>query len=348
MAFRSLARSSLTRNVTALVRPSIAPLVAGHSRALTTARLVNSENENQSNSFNMNGYYIMFGVIGGGLLMGFNERNTAQNAAKPTKVGDYDAVRKVLEAMMDDDAHDDGSRGPLLVRLAWHAAGTFDRATCTGGSNGATMRFSPESADGANAGLNIARNWLEPVKAQFPWITYADLWTLAGCVAIEAMGGPKVAWRPGRTDAPSGKHCPPVGRLPDAAQGQDHIRDVFYRMGFNDQEIVALIGAHAMGRCHTDRSGFDGPWTNAPTTFSNEFFRLLLESKWTPRKWNGPFQYEDETKQLMMLPSDLALVKDPAFKVWVQRYAKDEELFSRDFAKSFAKLMELGVPVFKN
>lgn len=42
----------------------------------------------------------------------------------------------------------------------------------------------------------------------------------------------------------------------------------------HSQEIVALIGAHSLGRCHTDRSGFDGPWTNAPTTFSNLYFQV--------------------------------------------------------------------------
>ena len=52
------------------------------------------------------------------------------------------------------------------------------------------------------------------------------------------------------------------------------IRDIFYRMGFNDQEIVALAGAHALGRCHADRSGFDGPWTRSPTTFSNDYFKV--------------------------------------------------------------------------
>jgi hypothetical protein len=46
--------------------------------------------------------------------------------------------------------------------------------------------------------------------------------------------------------------------LPDGALGADHIREVFGRMGFSDQEIVALSGAHALGRCHSDRSGFDG------------------------------------------------------------------------------------------
>jgi cytochrome c peroxidase len=47
-------------------------------------------------------------------------------------------------------------------------------------------------------------------------------------------------------------------RLPDGALGADHIREIFGRMGFSDQEIVALSGAHNMGRCHADRSGFDG------------------------------------------------------------------------------------------
>lgn len=45
-------------------------------------------------------------------------------------------------------------------------------------------------------------------------------------------------------------------------------------------EMVALIGAHALGRCHTDRSGYNGPWTNAPTTFSNLYFQELLHNKW--------------------------------------------------------------------
>jgi cytochrome c peroxidase len=68
------------------------------------------------------------------------------------------------------------------------------------------------------------------------------------------------------------------GRLPDASQGHDHLRQIFYRMGFNDQEIVALSGAHALGRCHTDRSGFDGPWTFSPTTFTNDYYNLLVRS----------------------------------------------------------------------
>ena len=50
-------------------------------------------------------------------------------------------------------------------------------------------RFNPEKQHSANAGLHVAQDFLEPVKKQFPWITYADLWTLAGAQAIEEMGG---------------------------------------------------------------------------------------------------------------------------------------------------------------
>jgi cytochrome c peroxidase len=57
----------------------------------------------------------------------------------------------------------------FLLRLAWHASGTYDKETGTGGSNGATMRFNPEGGHGANAGLQAARDFLEPVKrALFP------------------------------------------------------------------------------------------------------------------------------------------------------------------------------------
>jgi len=205
------------------------------------------------------------------------------------------------------------------------------------------MRFAPESNHGANAGLAVARARLEKIKQKHPELSYADLWTLAGVVAVEAMGGPKVSWRPGRVDKPDGKSGPPDGRLPDAAKGPSHVREVFSRMGFSDQEMVALIGAHAVGRCHTDRSGYSGPWTNSPTTFSNDFYIQLLERKWTPKKWNGPKQYEDESGALMMLPGDLALVEDPAFKKWVEVYAKDEDKWHQDFANAFSKLLELGV-----
>lgn len=170
------------------------------------------------------------------------------------------------------------------------------------------------------------------------------------------MGGPAIPWRAGRKDVADERKVIPLpdGRLPNANMGcaaatNGHVRDIFGRMGFNDQEIVALLGAHALGRCHTDASGFWGPWTNAETTFSNEYFRLLLEEKWTQKKthegkaWTGPLQYEAQQGQLMMLPSDLWMLQDAEFKKYVQLYAKDEAVFFRDFAAAFSKLLELGV-----
>lgn len=260
---------------------------------------------------------------------------------------DYNKVREEIAAILDVEDYDDGSVGPIFVRLAWHASGTYCAKDGSGGSNGATMRFSPEADHGANAGLGVARGILERIKRDNPGISYGDLWTLAGVVAIEEMGGPQCAWRPGRVDAADASACTPDGRLPDAAQGASHLRDIFYRMGMNDQEIVALTGAHALGRCHPDRSGFSGPWTRSPTTFSNSFFTELLQGKWTPKKWSGPHQYENEDGALMMLPADMSLLADPEFKKWVDIYAVDEDRFFKDFASAFTKLEESGVP-FKN
>ena len=283
---------------------------------------------------------------------------------------DWKAVREDIAELINDDkvvnpSVDEGVQGgggyvaPLLLRLAWHCSGTWCKTEKNGGSEGATMRFKPECDHGGNAGLGIARELLEPIKAKYPDVSYADLYILAGVVAVEELGGPQVGFRYGRADAkgPSDpKDDPrfsPDGRLPDGfVEGPDkdaqHVRDIFYRMGFDDRGIVALDGAHAVGRCHTDRSGFWGPWSNSESTFSNELYRLLLEEKWTPKKthngkkWNGPPQFENPEGNLMMLSTDLALVRDPKFREWVEKYAKDEELFFKDFAKYYQQLNELG------
>jgi len=162
--------------------------------------------------------------------------------------------------------------------------------------------------------------------------------------AVQEMLGPDIPYRPGRADKDLAA-CTPDGRLPDGAKGPGHVRDVFTRMGMDDRETTALIGAHAVGRCHAGRSGFEGPWTFSPTVITNDFYRLLLESKWQWKKWAGPRQYEDkETKSLMMLPADMALVDDAAFRRLVREYAADNELWFRDFSAALVKLFELGVP----
>lgn len=241
------------------------------------------------------------------------------------------------------------SPAKLLSPPFRHSAGTYDLATDTGGSNGAGMRYEAEGGDPANAGLQHARLFLEPVKQQHSWITYADLWTLAGATAIQAMGGPEIPWQGGRTDYVDDSKLPPRGRLPDAAQGSDHIRNVFYRMGFGDREIVALCGAHNLGRCHVANSGFEGKWVNNPTRFSNQYFRLLVSEEWKEKKVPGSeviqFAAVDPIteEELMMLPTDMALVRDEEFRKWVGVYAKDKETFFKDFAAVFAKLLELGI-----
>ncbi len=274
------------------------------------------------------------------------------NPAAPT-AAQLQEVETSIKSLMRRPGYDDGSAGPVLGRLAWHSAGTYDKETNTGGSNGAGMRYEKEGGDPANAGLQHARAFLEPIKRQHPWITYADLWTLAAVVAIREMGGPVIKWQGGRTDFVDDSKIPPRGRLPDAAQGADHLRAVFYRMGFNDQEIVALAGAHTLGRCHSDRSGYEGKWVNNPTRFSNTFFRLLRMHDWKRKKLaNGLEQFvyvdqedddEEEGEELMMLPTDMALLRDPSFRVWVDRYAQDKDLFFKHFAAAFAKLLELGI-----
>ncbi|KAF8243134.1 heme peroxidase [Wilcoxina mikolae CBS 423.85] len=278
-----------------------------------------------------------------GQLGPLNDKSARPTLFKPTKE-DYQKVYDDVAEILEDNDYDDGSYGPVLLRLGWHASGTYDAETKTGGSNGATMRFAPESDHGANAGLKAARDRLEPVKQKHPWISYSDLWILAAICAIQEMGGPKIPFRAGRTDKDVSA-CTPDGRLPDASKAQDHLRAIFYRMGFNDQEIVALTGAHALGRCHKDRSGYDGPWTFSPTMLTNDFFNLLLNEKWNWRKWNGPKQYEDKgSKKLMMLPADMSLIQDKAFRKHVERYAKDNDAFFKDFAAVIEKLFELGVP----
>ena len=341
---------------------------------------------------------------------------------------DYSAVAADLSSMIKADP----DVGPTLLRLAWHSSGTFDKISKTGGSKGGTIRFKEELAHGGNAGLHKLVDVLEPIKARYPDVSYADMYTLAGKVAIESAGGPQISWRkptPHSAYAWRATHSAPVsateciscdpfacvpwcttcqpvaagassphpagaaasrspsanspsantpsantpsantpphatgagrvddlveavtpdGRLPNADTGHGqaanahHLRyDVFYRMGFGDREIVALSGAHALGRAHPDASGYSGPWTPTPNLLNNNFFTLLLNVPWHRKVWDGPEQYEDPSGKLMMLPSDMVLVDDPKFRKFVEIYAADEAIFRKDFAKATSKLFALG------
>ena len=234
--------------------------------------------------------------------------------------------------------------GPTLIRLAWHDAGTYDKNAGKWGPR-ASMRFSPESDAGANAGLDEARALLAPVKQAVPELSIADIWQLAGVISVEMMGGPKVPFRVGRVDATSAAECAPAGTLlPGGHDTADQLRATFGRMGFNDREIVALSGAHSVGRCHADRSGFNGAWDATPLTFDNLYFKDILEKSFTPPATqmltgNGQHNTVDGT---MMLDPDLQLKFDARMLPITQEYAAQRSAFFRDFSAAFQKLGELG------
>lgn len=231
---------------------------------------------------------------------------------------EIDKARRDLRALISSK-----NCAPIMLRLAWHDAGTYDVNTKTGGPNG-SIRNEEEYSHGSNNGLKIALDFCEEIKSKHPKITYADLYQLAGVVAVEVTGGPTVDFVPGRKDS---KISPKEGRLPNAGKGAPHLRDIFYRMGLSDKDIVALSGGHTLGKAHADRSGFDGPWTREPLRFDNSYFVELL---------NG------ESEGLLKLPTDIALLDDPKFRPYVELYAKDEEAFFTDYAASHKKLSELG------
>ena len=175
----------------------------------------------------------------------------------------FDDVRRDLVAMLREDQ----TLGASLVRLSFHASGTYDRVSRTGGSGGGTLRFREELGHEANAGLEKVLPRLEPLKGRHPAVSYADLYTLAGAVSVEALGGPHIAWKGGRVDSEDPRDATPDGRLPDpdrdgrvgsTRKTMRHLREVFGRMGFSDQELVALSGAHNLGKCHYEDTGCEG------------------------------------------------------------------------------------------
>nr|BAA19611.1 thylakoid-bound ascorbate peroxidase [Spinacia oleracea] len=237
---------------------------------------------------------------------------------------------------------------PIMVRLGWHDAGTYNKDIKEwpqrGGANG-SLSFDVELKHGANAGLVNALKLLQPIKDKYSGVTYADLFQLASATAIEEAGGPTIPMKYGRVDATGPEQCPEEGRLPDAGPPSpaQHLRDVFYRMGLDDKDIVALSGAHTLGRSRPERSGWgkpetkytkDGPgapggqsWTAEWLKFDNSYFKDIKEKR---------------DADLLVLPTDAALFEDPSFKVYAEKYAADQEAFFKDYAEAHAKLSNQG------
>ncbi|HXW95197.1 MAG TPA: catalase/peroxidase HPI [Nitrososphaerales archaeon] len=213
--------------------------------------------------------------------------------AKEFKSLDLAAVKKDLKAMMTNSQDwwpaDFGNYGPLLIRMAWHSAGTYRQGDGRGGAGSGQQRFAPLDSWPDNANLDKARRLLWPIKQKYGRkISWADLMVLAGNVAFESMGLKTFGFGGGREDAwepdedvywgPESKwlddkrysgdrnlenplaavqmgliYVNPEGPNgnPDPLAAAKDIRETFARMSMNDEETVALIaGGHTFGKTH--------------------------------------------------------------------------------------------------
>ena len=206
---------------------------------------------------------------------------------------DYEALKADIAAVMTDSQDwwpaDFGHYGGLMIRLTWHAAGTYRVGDGRGGGGTGAQRFAPLNSWPDNANLDRARRLLWPVKQKYGRaISWADLLILAGNVALESMGFETFGFGGGREDiwAPeediywgserewladerySGDREleTPLGAVqmgliyvnpegpnanPDPVAAGRDIRETFGRMAMNDEETVALIaGGHTVGKTH--------------------------------------------------------------------------------------------------
>jgi catalase-peroxidase len=212
--------------------------------------------------------------------------------AKEFKSLDLKAVIKDLTALMTDSQEwwpaDFGHYGGLMIRMAWHSAGTYRIADGRGGAGAGQQRFAPLNSWPDNANLDKARRLLWPIKQKYGRkISWADLIILAGNVALDSMGfktfgfggGRKDVWEPEELywgpegtwlgdERYSGERelANPLGAVqmgliyvnpegpngkPDPVGAARDIRETFFRMAMNDEETVALIaGGHTFGKTH--------------------------------------------------------------------------------------------------
>ncbi len=205
---------------------------------------------------------------------------------------DVEALKRdvfdVMTTSQDWWPGDYGHYGPLLIRMAWHAAGTYRIDYGHGGGSRGAQRFAPSNSWPDNANLDKARRLLWPIKQRYGRkISWADLIIFAGNCAYESMGfktfgfgfGREDVWEPDETDWGSegtwladdryrapGDFAKPLGSVqmgliyvnpqgpqgnPDPLAAAKDIRETFRRMAMNDEETVALIvGGHTVGKTH--------------------------------------------------------------------------------------------------
>lgn len=209
------------------------------------------------------------------------------------KTLDLDAVVQDLHALMTDSQDwwpaDWGHYGGLMIRMAWHAAGTYRIADGRGGAGTGNQRFAPLNSWPDNGNLDKARRLLWPIKQKYGRkLSWADLFILAGNVALESMGfktfgfgggrpdiwapeediywGPESTWLGDKRYSGDRELANPLAAVqmgliyvnpegpsgnPDpVASGRD-VRETFARMAMDDEETVALVaGGHTFGKAH--------------------------------------------------------------------------------------------------
>ncbi|MAI75596.1 MAG: catalase/peroxidase HPI [Pelagibacteraceae bacterium TMED65] len=206
---------------------------------------------------------------------------------------DFKSLKNDLNELMTDSKDwwpaDYGHYGPFFIRLTWHAAGTYRTWDGRGGGGTGDQRFAPLNSWPDNGNLDKARRLLWPIKQKYgSKISWADLFILAGNVAIESMGGKTFGYSGGRpdiwtppediywgkenewlqNDRYTGKRIleTPLGAVqmgliyvnpqgpdgkPDPLASAHDIRETFSRMAMNDEETVALTaGGHTFGKAH--------------------------------------------------------------------------------------------------
>ncbi|GGR69085.1 catalase-peroxidase [Streptomyces humidus] len=198
-------------------------------------------------------------------------------------------IAEVLTTSQDWWPADFGNYGPLMIRMAWHSAGTYRISDGRGGAGAGQQRFAPLNSWPDNANLDKARRLLWPVKKKYGQsISWADLMILTGNVALEQMGfetfgfgggredvweaeedvywGPETTWLDDRRYSGDRELENPLGAVqmgliyvnpegpngnPDPLASARDIRETFRRMAMNDEETVALIaGGHTFGKTH--------------------------------------------------------------------------------------------------
>jgi catalase-peroxidase len=198
-------------------------------------------------------------------------------------------IAEVLTTSQDWWPADFGNYGPLMIRMAWHSAGTYRISDGRGGGGAGQQRFAPINSWPDNVSLDKARRLLWPVKKKYGQkISWADLMILTGNVALETMGfrtfgfgggrpdvwepdadvywGPETTWLDDERYSGDRQLAEPFGAVqmgliyvnpegpngtPDPVAAARDIRETFRRMAMNDEETVALIaGGHTFGKTH--------------------------------------------------------------------------------------------------